>query len=396
MSAFLKIFILFLATAVNAQELFMMPAQSQTRWQSFENPTGAKGQGGKENRSAKGHAWDRIRAGESKVLLTVSGSGTIRRMWMTISDRSPAMLRALKLEMFWDGASTPAVSAPFGEFFGVGLGRCTPFETDLFSDPEGRSFNCFIPMPFRTAAQIVVTNESSRDLNNLFYDIDYTVGETHAKEALYFHCAWRRENKTPLGKDFEILPKIAGKGRFLGSSLGVMVDSVYKDTWWGEGEVKIYLDGDGDFPTLTGTGTEDYIGTGWGEGVFNHRYQGCLVADNQKRQWAFYRYHIPDPIYFHQDIRVTLQQMGGGNKDQVADLFKHGVALLPVTADDGVTFTKLLDMPSPPRPDNPDFPGGWVNFYRQDDWSATAYFYLDAPANKLPPLAKVEARTKGL
>ena len=94
MSAFLKIFIIFLATTVNAQELFMMPAQSQTRWQSFENLTGAKGQGGKENRSAKGHAWERIRAGESKVLLTVSGSGTIRRVWMTVSDRSPAMLRA--------------------------------------------------------------------------------------------------------------------------------------------------------------------------------------------------------------------------------------------------------------------------------------------------------------
>src|SRR5581483_8887372 len=113
---------------------------TDTRWASFENPSAGKGQGGQENQGAKGHAFDSIEPGETKVLLKVSGAGEIRRIWFTIRDRDPEMLRALRLEMYWDGAASPAVAVPFGDFFGAILGRAVAFENELFADPEGRSF----------------------------------------------------------------------------------------------------------------------------------------------------------------------------------------------------------------------------------------------------------------
>ena len=119
----------------------------EPRWNSFENPASEKGAGGQENRGAKGHPYDFLKAGEKKVLMDVSGPGVVTRMWFTIQDRSPKMLRSIKIEMFWDGQEKPAVSAPFGDFFGNGLGRLAVHESELFSSAEGRSFNCFIPMP---------------------------------------------------------------------------------------------------------------------------------------------------------------------------------------------------------------------------------------------------------
>ena len=133
-------------------------SDTQTRWASFENPSGIKGQGAKENMGAKGHAFNCIKAGEGKNLLDIKGCGIITRIWMTVqTDCQRALLRALRIEMYWDGTSTPAVSAPLGDFFGIALGIRVPFESELFSDPRGRSFNCYIPMPFRKAARIVIT-----------------------------------------------------------------------------------------------------------------------------------------------------------------------------------------------------------------------------------------------
>ena len=140
------------ATAsLKAQELLKIPNDTETRWSSFENPSAGKGSGGSENKKAKGHPSENIAPGETKVLLNVKGTGIIQRMWMTINDRSPAMLRSLRLEMYWDDQTKPAVSVPLGDFFGVGLGRKVSFQNALFSDPEGRSFTCYIPMPYRKA-----------------------------------------------------------------------------------------------------------------------------------------------------------------------------------------------------------------------------------------------------
>jgi len=358
----------------------------EPRWNSFENLGTEKGAGGKENKGAKGHPYDKLLAGESKVLMNVEGSGIITRMWFTIQDRSPEMLRSLKLEMFWDGSEEPAVSAPFGDFFGNGLGLMVAYQSELFANPEGRSFNCFIPMPFKTGAKVVITNEGNVDLNMLFYDIDLVKTKNWNPDNLYFHCFWNRDTATTPGIDYEILPAISGKGRFLGVNFGVIANPLYQKSWWGEGEVKMYLDGDKDLATLVGTGTEDYIGTAWGQGNFINRYTGCLVANSEKDIWTFYRFHIPDPIYFKNDFRVTIHAMGGNQKHKVIEMLDEGVSLIPVTIQNEETFVKLMDLEQPVNLKDESLPSGWTNFYRSDDWSSTAYFYLDKPVNQLPEL----------
>jgi len=365
----------------------------EPRWNSFENPTTEKGAGGIENKGAKGHPYDKLLSKESKVLLNVEGSGIITRMWFTIQDRSPEMLRSLKIEMFWDGSAKPAVSAPFGDFFGNGLGRMVAHENELFANPEGRSFNCFIPMAFKTGAKVVVTNEGKVDLNMLFYDIDLVKTKSWNADNLYFHCFWNRDTATTPGIDYEILPTISGKGRFLGVNFGVIGNPLYQKSWWGEGEVKMYLDGDDDLATLVGTGTEDYIGTAWGQGKFTNRYTGCLVADTENDYWTFYRYHIPDPIFFKNDIKVTIHAMGGNQKNKVIEMLEAGIPLIPVTIQNEDTFVKLMDLQQPVDLKNPELIDGWTNFYRSDDWSSTTYFYLDKPMNELPDLQKTEFRT---
>jgi len=369
---------------------------AEPRWSSFENLTAGKGQGGTKNNGAKGHACDEIKAGQSVILLDIEGPGLINRMWFTINDRSPEMLRSLKIEIFWDGSLKPAVSAPFGDFFGIGLGQKTAFENELFADPEGRSFNCFIKMPFRKSAKLVVTNESSKDLTMLFYDINLLKLNQWNNNNLYFHCYWHRDTATTLGYDYQILPKVNGKGRFLGSNIGVNANPLYKDCWWGEGEVKMYLDNDTDLPTLVGSGTEDYIGTAWGQGKFCTRYTGCLFAGGEKNQWAFFRYHIPDPIFFKNDIKVTIQQIGGNEKANVIGLQKNGVPLIPITLYEIPKIHMLFNPEKPVDLVSKDLPEGWTNFYRSDDFSSTAYFYLDKPENDLPPIQSIQIRTTKL
>jgi len=378
--------------------LFEKPRNVQTRWACFENPTAGRSSGGKENNGAKGHAFDHVAAGETKTLLDVSGSGLITRLWFTINDRSPEMLRSLRIDMFWDGAVKPAVSCPLGDFFGIALGRRTAFECAFFSDPEGRSFNCFIPMPFRKSARITVTNESEKNLTHLFYDVDFLVNVEHSAETLYFHAHWRRESPNELGKDFVILPYVKGNGRFLGCNLGVISNTAYEKTWWGEGEVKMWF-GDDTFPTICGTGTEDYIGTGWGQGVYAQRTQGSLISDWEKRHWAFYRYHVDDPVFFDGGCKVAIQTIGGCPKKEVADLQAKGAPLIPVTIDTSVMDPMFFLATRPQQPADlrdPSIPEGWCNFWRQDDWSGTAYFYLDSAEGQLPSIAPALSRTAGL
>jgi hypothetical protein len=377
--------------------LYEKPFGVETRWFSPENPTGEPGKGGLTNRGAKGRPFIRLAAGESATLMDVRTSGLVTRIWMTIDDRSPEMLRGLRIDMFWDDAERPAVSAPLGDFFGIGLGRRTPFECALFSDPEGRSFNCFVPMPFRVAARIVVTNESGRDLKWLFYDVDALTNVPHAEDALYFHAHWRRESPNALGQEYAILPPVVGSGRFLGTNLGVVADPRYESAWWGEGEVKVRFDGE-DGVTLCGTGTEDYIGTAWGQGAYCHRTQGCSIDDPERGHWAFYRYHLEDPVYFDRGCAVSIQTIGGAAKDKVIDLLARGVPLIPAALDaggpEGMIPLMTDGAPVDLRATLPEAAG--CNFWRQDDWSSVAYFYLDRPETDLPPLLSVEYRSAAL
>jgi hypothetical protein len=378
-------------------ELYEFNENLEARWVSFENPTGLKGSGALTNKGIKGNAFEQLEAGETKVLMNVEGSGIIHRMWMTISDRCPIMLRSIRIEMFWDGAEKPAVSVPLGEFFCAGLGIMVPFENELFSSPEGKSFNMLIPMPFRTKAIVTLTNESDKSLNHLFYDINYALTPITDENLLYFHAYWHRENRTTLGQDYEVLPRVSGKGRFLGTSVGVITDSRYKGSWWGEGEVKMYMDGDSEHPTLVGTGTEDYIGTAWGQGTFSHRFQGCLVWEKTSEYGSFYRFHIPDPIYFNTDFRMDIQQIGGGPKEIIEQFAARGVRYRVISADAGGVFTRFLEDDCTVKWEDDSFDGkAWLNFQREDDFSSTAYFYLDRPDNGLPQMPGIDVRTVDL
>jgi hypothetical protein len=369
-----------------SSSLFDLPENVETRWASPENPDGLKGEAAKANKGRKGRPNLPLKAGESVVLAHASGtSGIVRRIWITIEDRSPQALRGLRIDIYWDGATTPAVSAPFADFFGQGLGRCQTFESIFFSNPEGRSFNSVIPMPFLTGFRIVLTNESPGDIAMVFYDVNYTLGDRIEKPS-YLHAHWRREAPTTLMRDYEVLPKVSGRGRYLGANFGVISDiKTYFLAWWGEGECKFYLDGDTDHPTLAGTGTEDYIGTAWGQGQYAHLYQGCHFADHKLQHYAFYRYHVPDPVYFQRDIRVIFQQIGGCFPDVIGQIREIGAQL--ISSSTTGPAGEPLDM-------NPK--GGFSMFERIDDWSSCCYFYLDRPENGLPPLAPAEERIRGL
>jgi D-arabinan exo alpha-(1,3)/(1,5)-arabinofuranosidase (non-reducing end) len=388
--------LVFASLPATAQELFQFQEQT-SHWTSPETRDAPRGQGGRENQGAKGHPYDTIRAGQSLVLADIKGAGIIRRIWITVENRTPAMLRSLRLEMFWDDGQKPAVSTPLGDFFGAALGQTVAFENALFSSPEGRSFNTIVPMPFRRAARIVLTNDSTTDLPRIFYDVDYTLGPPPS-DMLYFHAYWRREHPTTLGTDFRVLPEIKGRGRYLGTVVGVRTDPMYADTWWGEGEMKVVLNSGASQETLVGTGTEDYIGTGWGQGAYTHRYQGSPIADGKGRRWTFYRWHVPDPIFFDTSCEVSWQQIGGAPKADVIKMLASGVALRPISIDptDRATFVKLLERNPAPSLDTAGLPDGWVNFYRRDDVSATVYLYLDSPWSDALPLAPVADRVADL
>jgi hypothetical protein len=379
--------------SLSAQQLYEIPKGVESRLSSFENPNGLKGNGGRTNKTAKGNAFEVVNPGETTTLLNINGEGSIRRIWMTI-DQSPVKLRSLRLQMFWDGESKPAVDVPMGDFFGFNLGKPVAFQSAVFSSGEGRSFNCYVPMPFRKLAKVLLINEGKETVK-LFYDIDF-LKEKLSADAAYFHAYWNRQMSTKLGNDFIPLPEITGKGRFLGMSVGLNTDPAYRQSWWGEGEIKIYLDGDTQYPTLAGTGSEDYLGSAWGLGTFTNLYQGCTIANDSAGQFNFYRWHIPDPIYFNTSIRVNFQQIGGWGRDELKELYKKGVNLQPVSVDGPGGFVRLLDLANAPSITDENFPAGWVNFYRVDDYSSVSYFYLDKPSSSLPSLPPVEVRIKNV
>jgi hypothetical protein len=245
-------------------------------------------------------------------------------------------------------------------------------------------------MPFQKSAKVVITNESEVDINELFFDIDFIRLDKMEEGALYFHAFWTRQRTSELGADFEFLPKIEGKGRFIGVNMGVNADKDYSNTWWGEGEVKMYVDNDTQYPTINGTGTEDYIGTAWGMGQFTNLYQGSTVANDSTKQYAFYRFHISDVIGFHQNFSASIQQIGGGMRDDVRTILKNKVLLEPVTVISDKGFRLLKEKPKDIFDE--DFPNGWVNFYRIDDYSATSYFYLNKPSTALKELPQLAER----
>jgi hypothetical protein len=377
-----------------------VPKGVKTRWISPENPTGEKGKGGIINKGAKGNAFYIVQPGETKVLMNVKGAGIIQRMWLSGTiGTNREQRRAVRIDMFWDGAKKSAVSAPIGDFFGVAHGLLFPFESKLFLSPEGRSFNSNVKMPFKESALITITNEATSEVW-VWYDINYLEVENLPEDILYFHTYWNRDLNTNLGEDYPILPKVEGSGRYIGTNIGIIGNEHYQGSWFGEGEVKVFLDGDKDLPTLVGTGTEDYIGTGWGQGTFSNQYVGSLISNNEHDIYAFYRYHLEDYVYFNKDCKVTIQQMGNSTKPDILRMKENGADLQPVwfldTRGEKTVHGLLLEEGNEDMFDADDFPITSTNYYRRDDVCATAYFYLNKPESNLPELAPLSLRLKNL
>ena len=369
--------------------IFSKPSpRIQTRWFSFENIDGEKGEGGKANFGRKGAPCKIIKPCETFVMADIKGSGTIRRIWSTTNPHNePKVLRAMKFEIFWDDAETPAVQVPMCDFYNHTFGKMTKFQNVFFSCPEARSYNCYIPMPFKKSAKIQLTNESDKPIT-LYYEINATLGEKHGDDMMYFHSYWRRENFTKAREDFTILPKIKGTGRFLGCNIGTRLNPAMKSFWFGEGEYKVYLDGDKKWPTLCGTGTEDFIGTGWGQGQFADMYQGCQyqVQNEDGLFYGFYRFHVPDPIYFHKDIKVTIQALGGGWAEQILNDMKNNPKQKFMKAGKGDEFFAENELVFDEKEKY------FFILEREDDFCSTAYWYMDSPTNSLPKLATVKER----
>jgi hypothetical protein len=337
-------------------ELFLLPKDLESRAISFENPTGGKGIGGQAASNLgpgrKGAAFREIKAGETIELCDIEGPGMIRHVWMTFRKR-PHRLRGMVLRAYWEGQKHPSISSPVGDLMGFAHGRVMPYQSAVHSVGENAGMNLWLPMPFAARARLTITNETEENFA-LYYQIDYTLGDPVASDSGRLHVSFRRENLTNLKQDFEILPKRSGRGRWIGCVLGVRV--IDTDHWWGEGEVKFYLDGDKEWPTICGTGSEDYVGLSYGMQQTPFTYHGCSL--NQDGYVSMYRWHLPDPIYWQKDCRVTIQQMG-------------------VRRD-------------------PESRYGFSYFERQDDWSAAAFWYEPVPSAALPALSDFAARTADL
>jgi hypothetical protein len=281
---------------------------------SFENPSGAKGAAGSEHGGRKGAPNKILAPGEHLVLAEIAGPGRVRHLWTTFPPMPPAEMRALWMEVYYDDAREPSVSVPCLDFFGLPHGRPAPYASALTAAQEGRGFNAWLPLPFARRIRIELTNGSRRRFP-FYYQVAYTLGPEPA-DAGFLHAAFRRENPTRLRRDFVIADGLTGPGRFLGCNVGIRVLPEPDFSWYGEGEVKMYLDGDAALPTWCGTGLEDYVGTAWGMGAHTTDLQGVPLVLQPPGAAAmpdfvsFYRWHLPDPITFHRDCRVTIQQIG--------------------------------------------------------------------------------------
>jgi hypothetical protein len=342
----------FSSGAATAQNLVTEPYRLDTglksRSISFENPTGQPGQGGQAESNLgagrKGAPCRDLKPGETVTLCDIKGPGTIRHIWMTMKP-DPETLRSCVVRVWWEGQEHPSIECPVGEFMGFAHGKVMPYQSAVHSCGEQAGMNLWLPMPFRNRARMTISNEgTNRTL--LFYQIDYTIGDKHPADVGRLHTLFRRENLTTLKQDFELLPKREGRGRFLGSIIGVRA---LQREWWGEGEVKVFMDGDKEFPTICGTGAEDYVGLSWGMQQTPFLFNGCSL--NQKQFVSMYRWHLPDPILWEKECRITIQQIG----------YKEG----------GL-------------------------FERQDDWSTASFWYEPIPSAALPAMPDVEARTKDI
>ena len=356
-------------------------ATLDSRAATFENPTGARGAGGAAHGGRKGAPSRQIEPGERVVLADIDGPGVVRHVWLTVPRRRPERMRALTLDVRYEGRDEPSISTPVLDFFGLPHGRPVAYHSALTTAQEGRGFNSFLPMPFREHIEIAFTNHSDT-ATTLYYQVDYTLQPEVPAELGYLHVAFRRENPTVQKRDFVITDGLEGPGRFLGCAVGVRV--IDHASWYGEGEVKVYRDGDTDLPTICGTGLEDYVGTAWGMGQHDAPYAGAHLVLSAQGKGAegmgtqpdlvsFYRWHLLDPIMFERDLKVTIQQIGAMFFAEGQEAEKEAYELTNPVAGSGW------------RTDGPAGLLAWGICERVDDYSCTSYVYCERP-QAVPPL----------
>ena len=345
----------------------------QSRAANGENQRGEKGAGGKARGGRKGcPSIAPMKAGKTYTVLDVDGPGMVRHIWFTFPPETVGAMRNLIVRMYWDDQENPSVEAPMGDLFGLPHNVMRDMQSDYVQVIAGKAYNCWIPMPFKKHARITVENDTGAQVDHLFYQVDYTLGDEISEDTGYFHAQFRRRNPCPMHTDYEIA-NIKGKGVYLGTVLGVR--SLFTESWWGEGEMKFYLDGDEEYPTICGTGTEDYIGFAWGMMEQCCPQSGCPYCDDDKGLYSIYRFHGKDPIYFNESLRLTVQQIGFG---PIEGAQKH--------------YGQAFDSSKAWGSDDPT-----VCYYeRSDDYCSTAFWYQTLPTQPFPKLPDREARTKDI
>jgi hypothetical protein len=245
--------------------------------------------------------------------MDVAGPGTIEHIWLATSTDFKGNGRATVLRFYWDQEDGPSIEVPMTDFFAIGNDRFAPVNSAAVVDIPTASMNCYWPMPFRKHARITVTNDAEKVLPLFTYQIDYRLSNV-PDNAAYFHAQWRRETVKPSNAVYTVLDGVKGDGRYVGTFLAWTQLST---GWFGEGEVKFYLDGDSNFPTIAGTGTEDYFGADYGfPKLYSTAYIGNVLdpqstnPDGGPPQHSLYRWHILDPVNFHQNLKVTIQDLG--------------------------------------------------------------------------------------
>ncbi|MGE5419773.1 MAG: glycoside hydrolase family 172 protein [Chloroflexota bacterium] len=317
-------------------------SDAKTRSISPENFTGEKGKAGMADPADKdktnaanafnaardlGQGWKvnpyiRVNPGQTITLADIEGPGAIQHIWMTPT----GTWRYSIIRFYWDGETEPSIECPVGDFFASGWGSYAQLSSLAICVNPGSAFNCYWAMPFRKKCRITMENINDTDPMTLYYQIDYTLTDVPA-DAAYFHAQFRRSNPNT-GSVHTIVDGVKGKGHYVGV---YMAWGVNNNGWWGEGEIKFFLDGDTQYPTICGTGTEDYF---CGSYDFDTRkkneagveevnytefctpYAGLhqvIKGDGHyqvMQRFGLYRWHIMDPVRFDKDLKITIQDLG--------------------------------------------------------------------------------------
>ncbi len=317
----------------NLSNIFRL-SNAKSRSISPENFNGTKGKGGMAttgtgSRAARdlGVGWKMspsvvIKSKTSFTLAEIDSSGSIQHIWMTPTGN----WRYSILRFYWDDEINPSIEVPVGDFFGMGWGQYSPLNSMPVTVNPGSAFNCYWPMPFRKKCRITMENIDEKDMI-LYYQIDYVLTDVPA-DAAYFHAQFRRINPLPMKQDYVLVDGIKGKGQYVGTYIAWGVNN---NRWWGEGEIKFFMDDDGQYPTICGTGTEDYFCGSYdfdtkqknAAGIMETNYQEFSTAYaglhqvikgdghySVQQRFGMYRWHISDPIRFEKNLKVTIQALG--------------------------------------------------------------------------------------